>query len=157
MNTDTAKLQGVRLEVHGLRKSYDGREVLKGVDFEVEPGDIFVIMGPSGSGKSVLLKQISGLEAPDAGAVLIEGEPVQSPEFMTRYRIALVFQAGALFDSLTVAANVGFYLAQHNMGTPDEIARIVSKYLELVGLQGTEDKMPGDRAAGHRVAFKQVS
>ena len=67
MNTDSPRQQGVSLSVRGLRKSYNGIEVLKGIDFEVNPGEIFVIMGPSGSGKSVLLKQIIGLEEPDQG------------------------------------------------------------------------------------------
>ncbi len=65
--------------MRGLRKSFDGQEVLKGVDFEVKPGEIFVIMGPSGSGKSVLLKHLIGLEPPDAGEILINGESIQTP------------------------------------------------------------------------------
>ena len=73
-------IHGVSLQVRGLRKSFDGQEVLKGIDFEVQPGEIFVIMGPSGSGKSVLLKHLIGLEAPDAGEILINGESIQSPE-----------------------------------------------------------------------------
>jgi len=69
--------QGVGLQVRGLRKSFNGQEVLKGLDFEVRPGEIFVIMGPSGSGKTVLLKHLIGLEEPDAGEILIEGQSVQ--------------------------------------------------------------------------------
>jgi len=75
MNTATSNHSGVSLQVRGLRKSFDGQEVLKGLDFEVKPGEIFVIMGPSGSGKSVLLKQLIGLEPPDAGEILINGDP----------------------------------------------------------------------------------
>jgi phospholipid/cholesterol/gamma-HCH transport system ATP-binding protein len=150
MNTEGTKPQGVMLEVHGLRKSYDGVEVLKGLDFEVQPGEIFVIMGPSGSGKSVLLRQLSGLEVPDAGTILINGEPVQSPELVADHRIAMVFQSGALFDSLTVGANVGFYLVEHSQKLPADIARIVAQNLELVGLKGTEDKMPGELSGGMR-------
>jgi ABC-type multidrug transport system ATPase subunit len=68
--------QGVRLQVRGLHKGYNGHEVLKGIDFEVNPGEVFVIMGPSGSGKTVLLKQLIGLTEPDQGEVLIEGQPI---------------------------------------------------------------------------------
>ena len=71
--------EGVGLEVHELHKAYDGHEVLKGIDFNVNAGEIFVIMGPSGCGKTVLLKQLIGLEQPDEGEVLIEGWPIQSP------------------------------------------------------------------------------
>ncbi len=76
--------------------------MLKGIDFEVQPGEIFVIMGPSGSGKSVLLKHLIGLEAPDAGEILINGESVQPDEIAAKYRMAMVFQSGALLNSLTV-------------------------------------------------------
>jgi phospholipid/cholesterol/gamma-HCH transport system ATP-binding protein len=145
-----SKQQGVRLSVHGLRKSYNGIEVLKGIDFDVNPGEIFVIMGPSGSGKSVLLRQLIGLEDPDQGEVLIEGQPIQSPEFATRYRVAMVFQSGALLTSMTVGENVGFYLAEHHLKLPSEIAEIVAKDLEQVGLKGTENKMPDELSGGMR-------
>ena len=112
--------QGVSLQVRGLRKSFGDLEVLKGLDFDVRPGEIFVIMGPSGSGKSVLLKHLIGLEEPDAGEILIEGQPVQSPEVMAKYRMAMVFQSGALLNSLTVGENVGLYLAEHRLKPPDE-------------------------------------
>src|SRR5882672_11049208 len=98
--------RGLRVEVRGLRKSYDGHLVLKGIDFVVEREEIFVIMGPSGSGKSVLLKHIIGLEKPDAGEILLERQPVQSPETMNKYRMAMVFQSGALLNSLSVGENV---------------------------------------------------
>jgi len=156
--TDSSKQQSVGLEVRGLRKSYDGREVLKGLSFEVRPGEIFVIMGPSGSGKTVLLKHLIGLEEPDAGEILIDGQPVQLPDAKVRYRVAMVFQSGALFDSLTVGENVGFYLAEHRLKSPDEIARIVSTTLDLVGLKGIEDKMPGELSGGmkKRVAIARA-
>src|SRR5271170_4945762 len=116
---------GVSLQVRGLRKSFGGQEVLKGIDLDVEPGEIFVIMGPSGSGKSVLLKHLIGLEAPDAGEILINGESIESTEVASKYRMALVFQSGALLNSLTVGENVGLYLAEHRLKKPDEIKRIV--------------------------------
>ena len=155
---DLAGQSGAGLEVHGLRKSYEGREVLKGLNFEVKPGEIFVIMGPSGCGKTVLLKQLIGLEAPEAGEVLIDGQPIQSPDDLTRCRVGMVFQSSALFDSLTIGENVGFYLAEHRLKPPAEIARAVSQTLALVGLQGTENKMPSELSGGmqKRVAIARA-
>ena len=158
MNASSSNHQGVGVQVRGLRKSFDGQEVLRGLDFEVQPGEIFVIMGPSGSGKTVLLKHLIGLEEPDAGEILIEGQPIQSPEVMSRYRMAMVFQSGALLNSLTVGENVGLYLAEHRLQPPEEIARIVAEKLEVVGLKGTEEKMPSDLSGGmkKRVAIARA-
>ena len=139
---------GVSLQVRGLRKSFGGQEVLRGVDLDVQPGEIFVIMGPSGSGKSVLLKHLIGLEAPDAGEILINGESVESAEVATKYRMALVFQSGALLNSLTVGENVGLYLAEHRLKPSAEIERIVAEKLEAVGLADAVDKMPGELSGG---------
>lgn len=149
---------GVAVEVRGLRKSFGRHEVLKGIDFLVEPGEVFVIMGPSGSGKSVLLKHIVGLERPDEGEILISGEPIHAPEVMARYRMALVFQSGALLNSLTVGENVGLYLSEHRLKPPAEISRIVSEKLEVVGLKGTERKMPNELSGGmkKRVAIARA-
>jgi phospholipid/cholesterol/gamma-HCH transport system ATP-binding protein len=154
----TNNLSGVSLQVRGLRKSFDGQEVLKGVDFEVRPGEIFVIMGPSGSGKSVLLKHLIGLEAPDAGEILINGEPVQSSEIASKYRMALVFQSGALLNSLTVGENVGLYLAEHRLKTPEEIGKIAAEKLNDVGLKDVMDKMPSELSGGmkKRVAIARA-
>ena len=149
---------GVSLQVRGLRKSFDGQAVLNGIDFEVQPGEIFVIMGPIGSGKSVLLKHLIGLESPDAGEILINGESVQSPEIASKYRLAMVFQSGALLNSLTVGENVGLYLSEHRLKPPEEITRIVAEKLEDVGLKGTEDKMPSELSGGmkKRVAIARA-
>jgi phospholipid/cholesterol/gamma-HCH transport system ATP-binding protein len=105
-------------------------------------------MGPSGSGKSVLLKHLIGLEAPDAGEILINGESVESAEVATKYRMALVFQSGALLNSLTVGENVGLYLAEHRLKPSAEIERIVAEKLEAVGLADAVDKMPGELSGG---------
>src|SRR3954451_14476079 len=107
--------QGVSLQVRGLRKAFNGQDVLKGLDFDVRPGEIFVIMGPSGSGKTVLLKHLIGLEEPDEGQILIEGKPIESAEVMSEYRMAMVFQSGALLNSLTVGENVALYLVEHQL------------------------------------------
>jgi len=157
--TDTpSHNQGVSVQVRGLHKSFDGQEVLAGLDFDVRPGEVFVIMGPSGSGKTVLLKHLIGLEVPDAGEILIGGQSVQSPEVMSQYRMAMVFQSGALLNSLTVGENVGLYLSEHQLKPPEEIARIVAEKLEVVGLKGTEDKMPSDLSGGmkKRVAIARA-
>jgi phospholipid/cholesterol/gamma-HCH transport system ATP-binding protein len=148
MNSSATNHSGISVQVRGLRKSFAGQEVLKGIDFEVKPGEIFVIMGPSGSGKSVLLKHLIGLEPPDAGEILINGEPIQTPEIAAKYRMALVFQSGALLNSLTVGENVGLYLTEHRLKSPEEIEKIVAEKLEDVGLKGTEDKMPSDLSGG---------
>src|SRR5689334_2420650 len=105
MTTPAPNQQGVSVQVRNLHKSFNGLEVLKGLDFEVKPGEIFVLMGPSGSGKSVLLKHVIGLEEPDEGEILIEGDPIQSANVLDRYRLAMVFQSGALLNSLTVGEN----------------------------------------------------
>src|SRR5213594_2745985 len=99
-NGNSQPQHGVRVEVKGLRKSYDGQLVLKGIDFTVEREEIFVIMGPSGSGKSVLLKHIIGLERPDSGEILLEGQSIADPGVADKYRLAMVFQSGALLNSL---------------------------------------------------------
>ena len=158
MNGSASNHHGVGVQVRGLRKSFDGQEVLRGLDFEVQPGEIFVIMGPSGSGKTVLLKHLIGLEEPDAGEILIEGQSIQSPEVMSQYRMAMVFQSGALLNSLTVGENVGLYLTEHRLQPPAEIARIVAEKLEVVGLKGTEEKMPSDLSGGmkKRVAIARA-
>jgi phospholipid/cholesterol/gamma-HCH transport system ATP-binding protein len=141
---------GVSVEVRGLRKNFDSQEVLKGIDFDVKPGEVFVIMGPSGSGKSVLLRHIIGLEPPDAGEILINGEPIQSESGMTleKYRLAMVFQSGALLNSLTVGENVGLYLSEHRLKKPEEIEKIVSEKLHDVGLADAIEKTPAQLSGG---------
>jgi phospholipid/cholesterol/gamma-HCH transport system ATP-binding protein len=148
MNSPANNHSGVSLQVRGLRKSFDGQEVLKGIDFEVKPGEIFVIMGPSGSGKSVLLKHLIGLEPPDAGEILINGESIESPEIADKYRLAMVFQSGALLNSLTVGENVGLYLSEHRLKSPEEIEKIVVEKLEDVGLKDVLHKMPAELSGG---------
>jgi len=158
VNGSSSNQVGVGVRVRGLRKSFDGHEVLKGLDFDVQRGETFVIMGPSGSGKTVLLKHLIGLEEPDAGEILIEGQPIQSPEVMSKYRMAMVFQSGALLNSLTVGENVGLYLSEHRLKPPQEIARIVAENLEVVGLKNTEGMMPSELSGGmkKRVAIARA-
>ena len=145
---------GISVEVRDLRKSFGAQQVLRGVSFAVKPGEIFVIMGPSGSGKSVLIKHLIGLETPDEGEILIDGHSVGEKDILTRYRMAMVFQSGALLSSLTVGENVGLYLSEHQLKPPEEIRRIVAEKLELVGLKGIEGKYPSELSGGMR---KRVS
>ena len=158
MNAPTNQSHGVKVEVRDLRKSLGGHEVLKGVSFEVQPGETFVLMGPSGSGKTVLLKHLIGLENADAGEILIEGESVTGSTIASRYRMAMVFQSGALLNSLTVGENIGLYLSEHRLKPPAEIAKIVREKLEIVDLAGTEDKMPSELSGGmkKRVAIARA-
>lgn len=150
--------QGIGVQVRDLHKSFNGHEVLKGVNFEVEPGEIFVLMGPSGSGKSVLLRHVIGLEQPDSGEILLQGKPIQTSNVLDEYRLAMVFQSGALLNSLTVGENVGLYLAEHRLKAPEEIVQIVADKLESVGLKGTEDKLPSELSGGmkKRVAIARA-
>jgi phospholipid/cholesterol/gamma-HCH transport system ATP-binding protein len=149
---------GVSVQVRGLRRSFGNQAVLKGIDLDVRAGEIFVLMGPSGSGKSVLLRHIIGLEAPDAGEILVGGESIQTSGVMDKFRMAMVFQSGALFNSLTVGENVGLYLSEHRLQPPAEIARIVSEKLTVVGLKGTEEKYPNELSGGmkKRVAMARA-
>ena len=158
MSNPPSAQQGISVQVRGLRKSFNAHDVLKGIDFEVQPGEVFVLMGPSGSGKSVLLKHIIGLEEPDAGEILLEGKPIQSSNVLDEYRLAMVFQSGALLNSLTVGENVGLYLHEHRLKPPEEIVQIVLDKLESVGLKGTEDKMPSELSGGmkKRVALARA-
>jgi phospholipid/cholesterol/gamma-HCH transport system ATP-binding protein len=160
MSGSTPSTGGVRVEVRGLRKSFGPQNVLRGIDLTVQPGEIFVVMGPSGSGKSVLLKQIIGLETPDQGRVLIGNDEVheEDSDVLDKYRIAMVFQSGALLNSLTVGENVGLYLTEHNTHPLDEIRRIVAEKLELVGLEGVENKYPSELSGGmkKRVAIARA-
>ena len=148
MNPTKQNPCGVSLSVRDLWKSFDGQEILKGVEFEVNPGEIFVIMGPSGSGKSVLLKHLIGLEPPDAGEILINGESIGSEQTAEKYRLAMVFQSGALLNSLTVGENVGLYLSEHRLKPSEEIEKIVSEKLRDVGLADAAGKMPSELSGG---------
>ncbi len=152
MNTAAAQTvsRGVGVTVRGLCKSLAGQPVLHEVDLTVEPGEVFVIMGPSGSGKSVLLRHIIGLMEPDTGEVLIAGESIQSPGVRDRHHMAMVFQSGALLNSLTLAENAGLYLREHAMKPEAEIADIVARALAAVGLTGQEEKLPGELSGGMR-------
>jgi phospholipid/cholesterol/gamma-HCH transport system ATP-binding protein len=149
-----AERRGVSIEIQGLRKSYNGSPVLVGVDLHIDAGEIMVILGGSGEGKSVLLRQIAGLEQPDAGSIRLNEmdldrylslAPEQKP-----FRLSMVFQGSALLNSLTVADNVGLRLKEHGTHSRRDIERIVATCLGQVDLAGTQHKMPGELSGGMR-------
>jgi phospholipid/cholesterol/gamma-HCH transport system ATP-binding protein len=154
MSTGATSSYGVSVEVRRLCKGFGGQPVLRDVSFSVERGEIFAIMGPSGSGKTVLLKHLIGLETPDKGEILIEGQPWADGKIMDRYRLAMVFQSGALLNSLTVEENVSLYLTEHRLKPLAEIEKIVAQALDLVGMGGSGHKLPGELSGGMR---KRVS
>ena len=158
MSSPNNQPENASVEVLSLRRSFGSNEVLKGVSFNVNAGELFVIMGPSGSGKTILLKHVIGLEKPDAGQILIEGQSIEDPAVREKYRMAMVFQAGALLTSLTVGENVGLYLTEHQLKTPSEIAEIVARQLEAVGLKGLQDSLPSELSGGmqKRVAIARA-
>jgi len=145
---------GVAVELSGIRKSYDDHAVLRGVDLAVAAGELVAIVGQSGTGKSVLLRQIIGLERPDAGRIVVGGLELprwlaMSPEEKP-FRMAMVFQSAALLGSLTVGENVSLRLREHGRRREDEIATITRRALEQVELAGTEDKLPSELSGGMR-------
>jgi phospholipid/cholesterol/gamma-HCH transport system ATP-binding protein len=144
---------GVRVEVQRLHKAFGDHHVLRELSLLVEPGETFVIFGPSGCGKSVLLKHITGLLKPDAGRILVDGEDLGA-EGPRRFRMAMVFQSSALFNSLSVGENVGLWLREHRVCDAEEIARVVAEKLALVGLSGLERAMPTELSGGMK---KRVS
>jgi phospholipid/cholesterol/gamma-HCH transport system ATP-binding protein len=144
----------VFLEIRGLKKSFGSQEVLKGVDLDVFRGETLVLLGGSGGGKSVLMKHMIGLLQPDEGRVCFEGREVaELPErelTFLRRRVSMMFQNGALFDSMTVAENIAFPLREAGVKDQEEIAGRVSEALEIVKLPGQEEKMPSDLSGGMR-------
>jgi phospholipid/cholesterol/gamma-HCH transport system ATP-binding protein len=140
--------------IRGLTKRYGDRAVLDSVDFEVRRGECLVILGRSGTGKSVTLRQLNGLEKPESGSVVFDGVELTTLEerqlFPLRRRIAMLFQSGALFDSMNVFDNIAFPLREHTELTPDEIAATVREKLGMVRLKDVESKMPSDLSGGMR-------
>ncbi len=142
------------LEVRDLFKSFGGRPVLQGINLVVPKGTTTVILGGSGSGKSVLMKHMIGLLKPDAGQVLVDGEdivPLEGPPLdLVRRKFGMVFQNAALFDSMNIEDNVSFPLREHTKLPADEIRRMVKEKLDLVGLPNVEKRLPSELSGGMR-------
>ncbi|MFH1415246.1 MAG: ATP-binding cassette domain-containing protein [Elusimicrobiota bacterium] len=147
------------IEIRGLYKQLGGQQVLKGLDLDIMDGEIFTLLGGSGVGKSVFLKNILGLMKPDKGSIKIDGIEVTraSRKQLTKVlsTVGMLFQGGALFDSLTVGENVAFGLKRLTNNTEDQIKKLVTKYLEMVELRGVENKLPESLSIGmkRRVAL----
>ena len=144
----------VFVEFRDVHKAYGSKEVLRGADLKVYRGEVLVILGGSGTGKSVTLRHMLGLEAPDSGSVLVEEEDITDlPEeelYRVRMKFGMLFQSGALFDSMNVFENIAFPLREHTDMSNEEITRAVKEKLELVDLPNTEHLMPVDLSGGMR-------
>ncbi|MBE0599237.1 MAG: ABC transporter ATP-binding protein [Desulfuromonadales bacterium] len=144
--------RGVGIRIENLHKSFNGNHVLRGIDLEILPGEIFSIIGPSGTGKSVLLKHIVRLERPDSGRILIDGNDILEPPRPEArdYRYSMVFQSSALFNSLSVGENVGLWLREKRICNEGRIRRIIRDKLRLVGLEGKEELRTSELSGGMR-------
>ncbi len=148
------------IKIKKLWKRYGSFEVLKGLDLEVKKGEILVILGRSGVGKSVLLRHIIGIEKPDAGTIEVDGVMISDLKKSELYeavkQMGMLFQGSALFDSMNVENNTSFYLDQHGDPEtgkpfpPEVIKKRVTEALAMVGLEGVEKKMPSQLSGGMR-------
>lgn len=145
---------GISIEVKGLRKFFNGTPVLSEINLHVEAGEIMIIVGGSGEGKSVLLRHIAGLETPDSGSIELNGIELQDylhmPPEEKPFRLSMVFQSSALLNSITVAENVSLRLKEHRTHSDAEIERIVATCLEQVDMAGSERKLPSELSGGMR-------
>jgi len=149
--SDYEESHGVGIRVVDLNKSFGANHVLRKINLEILPGETFSIIGPSGTGKSVLLKHIVKLEKPDSGKIFIDGHDIYdfSREAAERdYRYSMVFQSSALFNSLTVGENVGLWLREKRVCTEARIRTIIREKLSLVGLEGREDLLTSELSGG---------
>jgi len=142
------------IEVVDLHKSFGDNPVLSGINLTVPPGSTCVILGGSGSGKTVLMKHMIGLLKPDSGQVVVDGEdvvPLGERELeRVRRKFGMVFQAAALFDSMTVYENVSFPLREHSKMKEEQVREVVRAKLAIVGLRNVESKFPADLSGGMR-------
>lgn len=142
------------IQIEGLKKSFNGAEVLRGVDFEIRDEETVVIIGRSGGGKSVLLKHLCGLLKPDEGKVIVDGVdvvPLSEAEMTPiRKRFGVLFQGAALFDSLTLFDNVAFPLREERKFAEEDIEKRVMKVLQMVDLSKARDKKPAELSGGMR-------
>jgi phospholipid/cholesterol/gamma-HCH transport system ATP-binding protein len=146
----------------GVAKAFGPKPIFAGLDLEVRQGEILTIVGGSGSGKSVMLKMMLGLIEPDAGEVRIDGEDItqlgEADLWRVRHKVGMVFQGGALFDSMNVFDNVSYALAERGERDLTVLQKRVAEVLEMVGLPGTESLMPSELSGGmkKRVALARA-
>jgi phospholipid/cholesterol/gamma-HCH transport system ATP-binding protein len=143
------------IEIRGLKKRLSRRPVLDGLDLDVRKGETLVVLGPSGTGKSVLLKHIIGLMQPDQGSIRIDGEEIvglgEKALNQVRKRFGMLFQSSALFDSMTVGENVALAMLEHARGMdPGEVRRRVEERLDWVGLKDAASMKPASLSGGMR-------
>jgi phospholipid/cholesterol/gamma-HCH transport system ATP-binding protein len=145
---------GVEIRVEGLKKSFGRQIIWEDVSITLPAGEISALLGPSGTGKSVFIKTLVGLLRPDRGHVFIEGGDVprlhEKALYAMRRRFGVLFQDGALFGSMNLYDNIAFPLREHTRKRESEIRQIVSEKIEMVGLTGAEDKLPGEISGGMR-------
>ena len=142
---------GVDIRIEKLNKSFNEHHVLVDVDLEIKSGETFSIIGPSGTGKSVLLKHIVKLETPDSGQIYINGMPIfgdKTRDTARNYRYSMVFQSSALFNSLTVGENVGLWLREKRICKELRIREIIHSKLALVGLEDKENLRTSELSGG---------
>jgi len=144
------------IELRGVSKSFGSNKVLDGVNLTIRRGEALGVIGPSGTGKSTILRLIAGLIAPDEGEIYIQGKRREGlvEDALDPIEIGMVFQQAALFDSLTVDENIGFSLYQHSHLSPKQIRELVNRKLAMVGLAGIGDRYPAQLSGGMR---KRVS
>jgi phospholipid/cholesterol/gamma-HCH transport system ATP-binding protein len=145
---------GIDVRADGLTKSFDRHTVWRDVTLTLPAGEISVLLGPSGTGKTVFLKTLVGLVRPDRGRVVVDGVDIASgPDrrlYRTRRRMGVMFQDGALFGSMSLFDNIAFPLREHTRRTEREIRSLVEEKMALVGLSGAESKLPGQISGGMR-------
>lgn len=145
------RARGVEVRIEHLNKYFGNNHVLKDINLQIHPGETFSIIGPSGTGKSVLLKHMVKLQTPDSGLVLIDGEDInQEQEDFTGHKFcySMVFQTSALFNSLTVGENVGLWLREKQVFPERRIRRVIREKLRLVGLGGKEQLQTSELSGG---------
>jgi phospholipid/cholesterol/gamma-HCH transport system ATP-binding protein len=148
--SDTRNRLPVSIEVDHLKKQFRNYVVLDGISLKVEPGEIFVLMGPSGCGKSVFLSLLAGLNKPSSGRLSINQEDLQYVKKTKKYVIGLVFQSGALFNSMTVFDNLALYLREHRLFDEQEIKSRVTQMLDMLTLRDIAEIMPAELSGGMR-------
>jgi phospholipid/cholesterol/gamma-HCH transport system ATP-binding protein len=152
LGSPSGKKDGAAVVLRGLQKSFGSQIVLDGIEVTVTKGETLAVLGRSGTGKSVLLKLIIGLQKPDAGSILIHGEEITTLPLDAmneiRKKMGFLFQNAALYDSLTVEQNIAFPLQRHTRKTEAEMGERVKELLASVGMEGDLQKMPSDLSGG---------